>query len=325
MKALTLNRRRALAALSLLVGAPVRAQASFPSHAIRVVVPWAPGGLVDTGGRIIAEALSKALGQPVTVDNVPGAAGTLGADQVAKAAADGHTLLMGTSSIAIDVAGQRKMHSDPLRDLAPVALVAETPSVVVVPIASPIRTLSELVAAAKARPSELNYGSPGIGSPAHLFTELLAQTAGLQLTHVPYGRTPAINDLMGGRLQLMVSTGPSALPQIRGGQLRALAVTSRRRYGALPDVPTVAEAGLPGYEAGQWLGVFAPAATPKEAVQRIAAEITKAVTTPAVAQVLAQRGLDPHSGGPEDLSRALLGDIQKWGKVMKTANIKLEG
>ncbi|MFO1330661.1 MAG: tripartite tricarboxylate transporter substrate-binding protein [Rubrivivax sp.] len=325
MKTSPLRRRHVLAALALPAAGPLRAQAPFPSRAIRVVVPWAPGGLVDTGGRVVAEALSKAFGQPATAENVPGAAGTLGADQVAKAAADGHVLLMGTSSIAIDVAGQRRMPFDPLRDLAPVALVADTPSIVVVPVASPARTLAELLAAAKARPGELNYGTPGVGSPAHLFTELLAQSAGLQLTHVPYGRSPAINDLMGGRLQLMVATGPSSLPQIRGGQLRALAVTSRQRFAALPDVPTVAEAGVPGYEAGQWLGVFAPAATPKDTVQRIAAAVAQAVATPAVAQLLSQRGLEPHAGGPEDLARALAADIRKWGQVMKAAAIRLEG
>jgi tripartite-type tricarboxylate transporter receptor subunit TctC len=244
---------------------------------------------------------------------------------VAKAAADGHVLLMATSSIAIDVAGQRRMPFDPLRDLAPVALVADTPSVVVVPVAAPARTLADLLAAAKAKPGELNYGTPGVGSPAHLFTELLAQSAGLQLVHVPYGRSPALTDLMGGRLQLMVATGPSALPQIRNGQLRALAVTGRQRFAALPDVPTVAEAGVPGYEAGQWLGVFAPAATPKDTVQRIAGAVAAAVSAPAVAQLLVQRGLEPRPGGPDELARALAADIRKWAQVMKSGSIKLEG
>lgn len=319
-------RRHALAVLGLTLLAPLaRAQGALGVRPLRIVVPWAPGGLVDTGGRVVAEALSKAFGQPATVENVPGAAGTLGADQVAKAAPDGATLLMGTSSIAIDVAGARRMPFDPQRDLAPVALVADTQSVVVVPAASPVKTLAELLAQAKAKPGELNYGTPGIGSPAHLFTELLAQSAGIQLAHVPYGRSPAINDLMGGRLQLMVATGPAALPQVKGGQLRALAVTGRQRFAALPDVPTVAEAGVPGYEAGQWLGVFAPTATPREVVQRLSAEIGKAVEQPAVAQLLQGRGLDPRRGGPEDLRAALAADIAKWGRVMKTAQIKLEG
>ncbi len=319
------DRRAAVVLVLSVLGGAARAQAGFPSRGIRVVVPWAPGGLVDTGGRIVAEALSRSLGQSATVENVAGAAGTLGADQVAKAPPDGHTLLMGTSSIAIDVAGGRRMPFDPLRDLAPVALVADTPSIVVVPAASPHRTLAELLAAARARPGELNYGTPGVGSPAHLFSELLAQSAGVQLTHVPYGRSPAINDLIGGRLQLMVATGPVSLPQIKGGALRALAVTGRTRHPALPDVPTVAEAGVAGYEAGQWLGVFAPAATPKDIVARVAAEIGRAVGVPATAQLLQQRGLEPQPDGPDALARALAADIAKWGRVMRAANIRLEG
>ncbi len=324
MPMIELSRRRLLALLTLAGPGAALAQTAFPSRAIRVIVPWPPGGLVDTGGRVVAEALIKAFGQGAAVENIAGAAGTLGADQVAKAAADGHTLLMATSSIAIDVAGQRRMAFDPVRDLAPVALVADTQSVVVVPVSSPIKTLAELLAAARGKPGELNYGTPGVGSPAHLFTELLAQSAGLQLMHVPYGRSPAMNDLIAGRLQLMVATGPASLPQIRGGQVRALAVTGRERFAALPDVPTVAEAGVPGYEAGQWLGVFAPAATPRDTVQRLAAEIGKALATPAVAQLLQQRGMDPKAGGPDELARALAGDIRKWGQVMRSANIKLE-
>lgn len=297
----------------------------FPSRPLRIVVPWAPGGLVDTGGRVLAEGLGRAFGTGGTAENVPGAAGTLGADQVAKAAPDGHTLLMGTSSIAVDVAGARRTAYDPQKDLAPVALLADSHSVIVVPAASPHRTLGELLAAAKSRPGELSYGTPGVGSPAHLFSELLAQSAGVQMLHVPYGRSPAMTDLLGGRLSLMVATIPVALPQIKGGQLRALAVTGRQRFALLPDVPTAAEAGLAGYEAGQWLGVFAPAATPRETVQRLAAEIARLLAVPATAQALVQRGLEPRIGGPQELAAALASDIRKWGQVMRSAQIKLEG
>jgi tripartite-type tricarboxylate transporter receptor subunit TctC len=255
---------------------------------------------------------------------VPGAAGTLGADQVAKSAPDGHTLLMGTSSLALDVAGGRKTTYDPVKDLAPVALLADSHSVIVVPAGSPHRTLAELMAAAKAKPGELSYGTPGVGSPAHLFSELLAQTAGVQMLHVPYGRSPAMTDLIGGRLSLMVATVPVALPQIRGGQLRALAVTGRQRFALLPEVPTAAEAGLAGYEAGQWLGVFAPAATPRDTVQRLATEIARLLGTPVTAQTLVQRGLEPRVGGPQELAAALAADIRKWGQVMRTGQIKLE-
>jgi tripartite-type tricarboxylate transporter receptor subunit TctC len=260
----------------------------FPSRAIRIVVPWPPGGLVDTGGRVVGEALTRALGQSAVVENVPGAAGTLGADQVAKAAPDGHTLLMATSSIAIDVAGGRRTPFDPRRDLVPVAPVADTNNVVIVPAASPFRSVADVIAAAKAKPGDLSYGTPGIGSPAHLFGELFAQTAGVQMLHVPYSRTPAMNDLIGGRLSVMFATIPAATPQIRNGNVRPLAVTGAARFPTLPEVPTVAESGVPGYDAGQWLGVFAPGATPDAVAKRFA------------------------------------DDVQKWGRVIRAAEIKLE-
>ncbi|MDP3760686.1 MAG: tripartite tricarboxylate transporter substrate binding protein [Ramlibacter sp.] len=312
-----------LAAAVAMLPRLARAQA-FPFRPLRVIVPWAPGGLVDTGGRVVADALSRALGQPATVENIPGAAGTLGADAVVKAQADGHTLLMGTSSLAIDVAGGRKTPYDPLADLLPVALVAETQSVVIVPAGSPIESLAQLVAAAKARPGELSYGTPGIGSPAHLFVELFCQTAGVQLLHVPYGRTQAINDLLGGRLSVMFSTVPSALAAIKGKQVRPLAVTGARQSDSLPGVPTVAEAGVPGYEASQWLGVFAPARTPPGTAQRLHAEIHKAVTAPATAQTLSSRGLEPRTATQEQFAGIVRAEVQKWSQVIRRANIKLE-
>lgn len=321
-----LPRRRLLQAGAAWAAVPVlaRAQQTYPWRPLRVIVPWAPGGLVDTGGRVVGDALTRAFGQGAPVENIPGAAGTLGADQVAKATPDGHVLLMGTSSLAIDVAGSRKMPFDPQKDLAPVALVADTYSVIVVPQSSPIQNLQQLVAAARAKPGSFSYGTPGIGSPAHLFTELFSQTAKLDLLHVPYGRTQALNDLLGGRLSMMVSTVPSALPQIRNQQLRPLAVTGSRRIATLPDVPTVAEAGVPGYEASQWLGVFVAAATPKPTVTRLHHEITAAIGQAATAQTLAQRGLEPRSGTPEEFARVFAADIEKWSRVMKSGNIKLE-
>lgn len=306
-----------------LLGAPAFAQA-WPTRAIRVVVPWAPGGLVDSGGRIIAEALTKALGASVVVDNVAGAAGTLGAEQVARAAPDGYTLLMGTSSLAIDVGGGRKMGFDPQQDLLPVAMVADTNNVVVVPADSPIRSIADLIAAAKAKPGGLEYGTPGIGSPAHLFSELFAQTAKVQMLHVPYSRSPAMNDLIGGRLAVMFATIPSAMPQIRSGKLRALAVTGATRFPTLPEVPTVMEAGLPGYAAGQWLGVFAPARTPVDVVRKLNDEINKAVATPAVAKQLVDRGMTPTTMTPAEFAKVFAGDVRKWGDVIRTAGIKLE-
>ncbi|MCY7319983.1 MAG: tripartite tricarboxylate transporter substrate binding protein [Ramlibacter sp.] len=306
------------------IGRMAFGQARFPARTFRIVVPWAPGGLVDTGGRIVGDALFRAFEQAAPIENIPGAAGTLGADQVAKAPAAGHTLLMGSSYLAVDVGAGRKMPFDPLTDLAPVALVADTHSVVIVPPGSAIQSLAQLVAEAKARPGALSYGTPGIGSPAHLFVELFSQVAGIQMLHVPYGRTQAINDLLGGRLSVMFSTVPSALAHVRNKQVRPLAVTSSRRLAALPEVPTVAEAGVAGYEASQWLGVFAPAATPRDVVQRLNTELTRAVNSPAVAQTLLARGMEPRTATPEQFSRILAAEVQKWGQVIRTAKIKFE-
>jgi tripartite-type tricarboxylate transporter receptor subunit TctC len=312
----------ALAAL-VTAHAPAWAQA-WPSRPIRLVVPWAPGGLVDSGGRIVGEALTKSLGQSVVVENVPGAAGTLGAEQVARAAPDGYTLLMATSSLAIDVAGGRKTTYQPEKDLLPVAIVADTNNVVVVPADSPIRSIADLVAAARAKPGGLEYGTPGIGSPAHLFSELFAQTAKVEMLHVPYSKSPAMNDLIGGRLAVMFATIPAATPQIRGGKLRALAVTGATRFQTLPDVPTIAEAGLAGYAAGQWLGVFAPARTPAGIVGRLNDEIGKAIRTPAIAQQLVDRGMTPLAMTSAEFARLFAEDVRKWSGVIRTAGIKLE-
>lgn len=310
-------------AAAIAVPGPLRAQ-SFPTRPVRIVVPWAPGGLVDGGGRVIADALGRSLGQPGVVENLPGAAGTVGADRVAKSPADGYALLMGTSSLAIDAAGGRRTPYDVAKDLAPVALVGETPSIVVVPAASPHGTLRDLLEAARGKPGELTYGTPGVGSPSHLFTELLCQKAGVKLLHVPYNRSPAINDLMGDRLSMMVATAPSSLNHVRNRLLKALAVTGSRRMGALPDVPTVAEAGVAGYEASQWLGLLAPAGTPAPVIARLHAEVARAIADPAVARSLEDRGIEPRSAAPADFARVIAEDIARWSAVIRTAGIKLE-
>lgn len=321
--------RRRFVRDSLVLGAgtaltiPAWAQ-TWPTRTIRLVVPWAPGGLVDGGGRIIAEALTKSLGQSVVVDNVAGAAGTLGAEQVARAAPDGYMLLMATSSLAIDAAGGRKTNYDPQKDLLPVAIIADTNNVVVVPADSPIRSIPDLIAAAKAKPGGLEFGTPGIGSPAHLFSELFAQTAQVQMLHIPYSRSPAMNDLIAGRLAVMFATIPAATPQIKNGKLRALAVTGATRFPTLPDVPTVMEAGLPGYSAGQWLGVFAPARTPTDVVRKLNEEINRAVKTPAIAQQLVDRGMTPLTMTPDEFAKLFADDVRKWSNVIRTAGIKLE-
>ncbi len=298
---------------------------AFPSRPFRIVVPWAAGGSVDIGGRVVGEALQAALGQAAVVENMPGAAGTIGADQVAKAAADGHTLLVGTSSLAIDVAGGRKTPYDLQRDLLPVALVADTHSIVLVPPNSPYRTLADLIAAARAKPGELTYGTQGVGSPAHLFSELFCQAAQIKMLHIPYSRTRPTPDLIAGRLSVMFATAPSSIGQAKGGTLRPLAVTGGRRLAALPDVPTVAQAGVPGYEAGQWIGVFAPAATPPAVVERLSQEITAAVGSAGVARLLEERALEPRTAPSAAMRKVVAGEIDKWQSVMRTGGIKLEG
>ena len=321
------NRRtllRAAAASLAAAGTGWAGAQGFPSRPFRIIVPWAAGGSVDIAGRVVAEALQAALGQPGVVENMPGAAGTIGADQVAKAAADGHTLLVGTSSLAIDVAGGRKTPYELQRDLAPVALVADTRSIVLVQPASPYRTLADLVAAAKAKPGELTYGTQGVGSPAHLFSELFCQAAQIKMLHVPYSRTRPAADLMAGRLSVMFATAPSSIGQAKGGTLRPLAVTGPHRLAALPEVPTVAEAGVPGYEAGQWVGVFAPAATPAAVVERLSQVIAGAVATPAVTRLLEERALEPRPANAPAMRRVVAEEIDKWAAVMRTGGIKLE-
>ncbi len=304
---------------------PALAQAQgYPSRAIRIVVPWAAGGLVDSAGRIVGDALGKSLGQSVVIENVPGVAGNLGADQVARAVPDGYTLLVGTSSIAIDLAGERKVPFDAYKDLTPVAIVADTNNVVIVPTASPFKSIADIIAAAKAKPDDLSFGTPGIGSPAHLFGELFAQSAGIKMLHVPYGRTPAINDLIGGRLSVMFATIPAAMPQIRSGTVRALAVTGTNRFPTLPDVPTVAESGLPGYDAGQWVGVFAPGGTPADIVLQLNAEITKATKSPSIAKQLQERGMIPLAATPAEFTKHFADDVRKWSVVMRASSIKLQ-
>ena len=312
------------ATASLAAGTGWASAQGFPTRPFRIVVPWSAGGSVDIAGRVVAEALHAALGQPGVVENIPGAAGTIGADQVAKAMADGHTLLVGTSSLAIDVAGGRKTPYELQRDLAPVALVADTRSIVLVQPASPYRTLADLVAAAKAQPGILTYGTQGVGSPAHLFSELFCQAAQIKMLHVPYSRTRPATDLMAGRLSVMFATAPSSIGQAKGGTLRPLAVTGARRLAALPDVPTVAEAGVAGYEAGQWVGVFAPAATPAAVVERLSQVIAGAVATPAVSAFLEERALEPRPANATAMRRIVAEEIEKWAAVMRTGGIKLE-
>src|SRR5438034_5972010 len=265
MKCLLVHFARALAAALLVVAAPVAlGQVAYPTKPVRLVVPFPAGGTTDLLARAAAQKLSEAWGQQVIVDNRPGAAGNIGAELVAKAAPDGYTLLMGTvGTHAINASLYAKMPYDHVKDFAPVILVAGVPNVLVVNPSLPVHSVQELIAYAKANPGKLNFASSGSGTSIHLSGELFKVMTGVQMTHVPYkGSAPALQDLLGGQVQLMFDNLPPSLPQIKAGRLRALAVTSATRAPALPDVPTVAEAGLPGFEASSWFGVLAPAGTP---------------------------------------------------------------
>ena len=312
----------AAAALALATGA-AGAQ-PFPSKPVRVVVTFPTGGAPDILARIFSEKAQ--LGQPVVVENVPGAGGNIGAERVAKAAPDGYTIVMGTvGTHSINGALYAKMPYDMVREFAPISLVASTPNLLVVNNDLPVKTVQDLIAYGKANPDKLSFGSPGIGTSVHVSGELFKSMTGVQMTHVPYkGRQMAIPDLIGGSIQLMFDNMPSALPMAREGKIRAVAQTGAKRSPAAPDIPTVAESGLPGFEATSWFALFAPANTPKDVIARLNAEVQRVYRLPDVQEKLKQLGLDPVLSSPEDLARYQQAEIAKWAKVVKESGAKAE-
>ena len=311
------------AALALV--APAMAQ-TFPSKPVRIVVPFAPGGGNDLFARKMAQALSEVWKQSVFIENKPGAGGTIGTDAVAKAAPDGYTLLLGhTGTMSINPALYPALPFDAQKDFAPIGLFAYTPLVLVTLPAANFTTAAALVAEAKAKPGDLTYGSGGNGTGAHLAGALLADMAGLKLTHVPYkGTSPAVQDLLGGRLSFMFSVFTPALPHIRTGRLKALGVTSAARLALLPDVPTVAEAGLPGFESTLNYGLLAPRGTPDAVIAEINAKMAIAADTADFKAVLAGEGAEPLKGTPAEYARLIAEETAKWGRVVKAAGIKPE-
>ncbi len=305
--------------------APGQAPA-YPTKPIRIVVPFPPGGATDILARDVAQKLTDAWGQAVIVDNRPGAGGNIGSELVAKAAPDGYTLEMGTvGTHAINASLYAKMPYDHVKDFAPVILVASVPNVLEVNPALPVNSVAELIAYAKANPGKLNFASSGNGTSIHLSGELFKVMAGVQMTHVPYkGSAPALQDLIAGQVQLMFDNLPPSLPQIKAGKLRALAVTSAARAPALPDVPTVAEAGLPGFEASSWFGVLAPAGTPPAIVAKLNAEIGRWLATPEAKEKLAKQGADAAGGSPEDFVKHIAAETAKWAKVVKESGAKID-
>ncbi len=300
---------------------------AFPSKPVRIVVPFPPGGSTDLLARRLGEKLTVSLGQPVVVENKPGAGGTTGADFVAKAAPDGHTLLLGvTGSNAIAASLFPRLPYDTLKDFAPVSQVVSAPLVLSVNAASPIKTVRDYLAAARARP--MTYGTPGNGTSMHLTGEMFDLAAGVKLTHVPYkGSAPALNDMLGGSLESMFGDFLVLLPQIRAGKVTPIAVTSSRRHPMLPDVPTIAEsgiAGLQGFEASSWQGLFAPAATPREVVARINDEVVKALDSADIKEFFGSQGFIVGGSSPEQFRALIDAEVPKWGRVIKAANVKID-
>lgn len=298
----------------------------WPGKPIRVVVPFPPGGGTDIIAREVTQKVASATGWTFVIENKPGAGGNLGVDTVAKAPADGCTLVLGqTSNLAINPALYARMPYDPQKDLAPVALVANAPLVLVTGTRSPFKTLADAVQAAKARPGQINFASPGNGTVAHLASELLQKAAAVQTQHVPYkGAAQALTDVVGGNVDLYLSSVPTLLGQIKQGKLRALAVTSAQRIEHLPQVPTVSESGYKGFAAATWFGFLAPAGTPKAVVARLNGEFNKALQQADLRKKLGDEGAEPLTGSPEDFAVLIRNDAQRWGRVVKDAGVRMD-
>lgn len=318
--------RRAALGLALLLASGIAAAQAYPARPIKLIVPFPPGGGTDIIAREVANKVATSEGWTIVIDNKPGSGGNIGVDAAAKASPDGYTLVLGqTSNLAINPSLYTKLPYDPVKDLAAVGLVASAPLVVVVSSASPYKKLADVVAAAKAKPTALNYASSGNGTVAHLATEQFQKVAGIQLTHVPYkGASQGMTDLVGGQIQLYVSSVPTLIAQIKSGQLRALAVTSLQRNRDLPDVPTMVEAGYRDFEAVTWFGVAGPAAMPKDAIAKLNAAFNKALATPDVQKKLAAQGAEVLSGPPEKFASLIRTDGVRWGAIVKASGVRLD-
>jgi tripartite-type tricarboxylate transporter receptor subunit TctC len=312
----------------LFAAAPALAQPAgdnYPSKPIHLILPFPPGGGTDILGRVIAERLTTQLGQPVVIENRGGAGGNVGAEAAAHSAPDGYTLVLVAPSLAISPSLYSKLNYDPVKDFAPITLLGTVPNVMVTNMSVPAKTLAEFIALAKSRPEGMNFGSGGNGTSNHLAGELFNLEAGVKLVHVPYkGVNLAMNDVMAGQVQLVVIGIPAALPFIKAGRLRALAVVAPKRLAAIPEVPTAAEAGLPNYEVTTWYGVLAPAGTPKPIIARLNAEIVRVMHAPDLQERFAATGTEPRTSTPEEFADFIRQEMAKWGKVVRAAGLKAE-
>ena len=315
----------AVTAALLAAALPAAAQNNYPNKSVRFVVPFAPGGGTDIIGRIIAQALGEALGQPVVVDNRGGAGSTLGTEIVAKSPADGYTLLFGNISLAFNATLYQKLSYDAQRDLAPITLAAVQPNIVVIHPSLPAKNLREFIDLARANPGKYNYASAGVGSGTHLAAELLKMLTKTNLVHIPYkGTGPALNDLVGGQVNMMVSTFASALPHVKSGRLRALGVTTTKRSPAAPDVATLIEGGVAGFDYSTWYGVFAPRGTPKPIIDKLHATTHKVLAREEIKNRLDGQGVDAIVNSPAEFAAYLKSETDKWGKVVKATGAKGE-
>ena len=316
----------ALLALANTMISPAHAQGEpYPSRAVKIVVPFPPGGVTDIVGRIIAQRLGEGLGQPVVVENVGGGAGSIGAASVAKAKPDGYTLLMGTATHAINATLMPNTGFDLQKDFQPVTLVASVPLLLAVNKSLPVNSVADLVAKAKAEPGKLNFASGSSGSASHLAGEMLKSAAKIDMVHVPYkGGGPALQDLVAGHVSIMFETMPSILPHVQNGTLRGLAVTGPKRSAAIATLPTMIESGFPGFEAGSWYGLYAPAGTPRAIVDKLHAEMVKALAKPEMQAQLSKQGAEPIGNTPDEFRKFIAMEVAKWAEVIKVSGAKAE-
>ncbi len=300
--------------------------AKYPSKAIRFIVPFPPGGGNDTIARLVGQQMASTMGQQIMVDNRPGAAGALGAQIAATSPADGYTIfLAGVGSHGLNPNLRKKLPYDAVKDFDAVSLIASAPLLVVVHPSLPVKSVKELVALAKSKPGAINYASNGTGGSSHMAVELFDMMSGTKMLHVPYkGLTPALTDLLSGEVQVMFSSAVAMLPQVKAGRLRAIAMTGSKRSEAIPDIPTVAEAGVKGYETGSWYGVVAPAGTPRYAIDRLSSEIIRITKSPQVTNKLVEEAVIPVGSTPVEFSAYIKSEIARWGKVIKAGQIKIE-